>query len=196
MGSRAVMMTTQILRISTRNEIGLRRPKLQRRCRHSLGFTLIELAVVLVIIAVLFFAFLPGITGILREADERTALRQLVGLLNYARTEAVGSGRLVRVVCDPRGGAFWAEAQSDPRGDRTKFEPLYVLGRGRVSLPASLTIAGFAVSGQESNDQTSQLYFYPDGRTDGLTLTLVGDPDRQTIIEMSPVTGRVTASAE
>jgi hypothetical protein len=65
-----------------------------------------------------------------------------------------------------------------------------------VSLPASLTIAGFAVSGQESNDQTSQLYFYPDGRTDGLTLTLVGDPDRQTIIEMSPVTGRVTASAE
>jgi len=196
MGSRAATMTTRISRTSTRNETGLRCLRLRRPCTCSAGFTLIEIAVVLTILVILFFAFRPGIAGILREADERTALRQLVGLLNYARTEAVGNGRLVRVVCDPRGGVFWAEAQSDPRGDRSKFDLLYVLGRGKIRLPASLTIAGFTVSGQESTDQASQLYFYPDGRTDGLTLTLVGDPDRQTIIEMSPVTGRVTANAQ
>jgi Tfp pilus assembly protein FimT len=143
----------------------------------------------------MFFAFLPGITGILREADERTALRQLVGLLNYARTEAVGSGRLVRVMCDPHGQVFWAEEQTDPQVDRSQFELLYVLGRGQVSIPASLTISECLVAGQESNGQEAQVYFYPDGRTDGLMLTLVGDPDRETIVELSPATGRVTASA-
>jgi prepilin-type N-terminal cleavage/methylation domain-containing protein len=184
------------LRTSTRNEIGLRRLTVGPARADSSGFTLVELAVVLTIIVILFSAFRPGIAGILREADERTALRQLVGMLSYARTEAVGSGRLVRVVCEPRDGVFRAEAQSDPRGDRSKFDLLYVLGRSKVSLPASLTIASFTVSGQESTDQASQLYFYPDGRTDGLTLTLVGDPDRETIIELSPATGRVTASAQ
>ena len=195
MGSRAAMMTTRISRTSTSNESGFRPLRFQRPSAHSPGFTLVELAIVLVIIAVMFFALLPGITGILREADERTALRQLVGLLNYARTEAVGSGRLVRVMCDPRDQVFWAEAQSDPQGDRSQFGLLYVLGRAQVSLPASLTIAGCSVSGQESTEQAAQVYFYPDGRTDGLMLTLVGDPDRETIVELSPATGRVTTSA-
>jgi len=162
----------------------------------SSGFTLIELVVVLTIIAILFFAFRPGIAGILREADERTALRQLVGLLNYARTEAVGNGRLVRVVCDPNQAVFWAEEQVDPHGDRSQFDLLRVLGRSKVRLPASLTVAGLVVAGQESPEQESQLYFYPDGRTDGLVLTLRGDPDRQVLIELSVATGRVKISAQ
>lgn len=159
------------------------------------GMTLIELSVVMVIVAILFFSVRPAVTGILREAQERTALRQLVGLLTYARTEAVGSGRLVRVLCDPRHAAFWAEAQVDPRGDRSSFELLRVLGRSRVRMPETFAIAQLMVSGRDASLQGGEIYFYPDGRNDGLVLTLVGEAGREVMVEVLSATGRVLVSA-
>src|SRR5574340_563908 len=71
------------------------------------GFTLLEMLVVIAIIAILFFALRPEFAGLMRGSQERTALRQLVGLFSYARTEAIGESRLVRVVYDPNDSVFW-----------------------------------------------------------------------------------------
>lgn len=160
--------------------------------RQGAGFTLAELVVVLTIVAILFFALVPAIGGMVKSARERTALRGIVGLLNYARTDAVTKGRLVRVVCDTGEGTLWAEAQVDPSVDRSEFDRLRVLGRAVVRVPETLAITGLTISGGDAAAESgAQIYFYPDGRTDGAVLAMVSQSGREVLIQLSPATGRV-----
>jgi len=160
---------------------------------HTVGFTLVELTIVIVILAILFFALEPAFLGLVRNARHRAAIRSLVALLNYSRTEAVGTGRLVRVMCAPDEGLFWAEAQVDPGMDRSLFEPLAALGQRQTRMPDPLRVARLVVSGQQAA-QGAQIYFYPDGRTDGADLILEDDSGREFAVELSPATGRVYVS--
>jgi len=171
-----------------------RRPQFARRTERA-GFTLLELVVVMVIAGILFVAAQPSFSALMRGAQERAALRRLVGLLNSARTEAVASGRLVRVCCDPGRGELWAEAQLDPTGDRSAFELLRVLGRAQVMVPDSLHISKLLAGGRDTRKRQAQLYFYPDGRTDGLLLVLADGRGREITVELSAATGRVTVGA-
>jgi len=156
------------------------------------GFTLIELLVVMTIIVIAFFALRPGIVGLRRGAENRKGLRQLVGLLTGARTEAIGGGKLVRVLCDPDGGVFWAEAQVDPAVDRDEFQLLRVLGREQVQLPPGLWLGDLMVAGQAAGAAAQNpIYFYPDGRTDGATVVLLDANGRELAVELALATGRV-----
>lgn len=160
------------------------------------GFTLIELLLVLTIIAISFFAVRPNFVNAIQHAKERTTVRRLVALLTGARTEAVGRGQLVRVVCEREDGVFWAEVQSDPEADRSQFERLPVLGRDRVRLTEDLVVADLIVAGQDTVGLLrSEIYFYPDGRAEGVYLTLLDKVGREFAIELSPATGRVTVDA-
>lgn len=157
------------------------------------AFTFIELLVILIIVAIAFFAIRPSFTRVIESARERAGVRQLVGMLAGSRTEALGRGRLLRVVCDVREGLFWAEAQVDPQVDRSEFEPIPILGREQLRLPNHLTIADVEVAGQSLTDLGySEIYFYPDGRTDGAYLSLLNYTGREFVVELAAATGRVT----
>lgn len=166
-----------------------------RAAPRQFGFTLVELTIVMAILAIVFFAVSPSFEGLVRGARQRAALREVVSLLTYARTEAVSRGRLVRVSCQPDEGIFWMEAQVDPQGNRSQFALLRVLGRSQVVVPDPMRVAGVIVSGRPVDPGTVEVYFYPDGRTDGLALTLADDTGKETLIELSSATGKVTLSA-
>jgi len=160
------------------------------------GFTLLELMAVMIIITISFVAVRPVFLGAIRNAQERTALRELVGLLSSARTQAVARGKLVRVVCTSEEAMFWAEIQVDPMKDRSEFEALPLLGRERVRLPDHVVITGMEVAGQETSaSDRNEIYFFPDGRTDGATLVLMDAADREVVIDLTPATGRVRLRA-
>ena len=162
---------------------------------HSTGFTLLELLAVMIIIAIAFFALRPGIGNVLRGAENRRAIRQLVGLLTSARTEAVAKGRLVRVMHDSAAGVFWAEAQIDPTFDRSEFGLLRLLGREQVRLPEWLILTDLVIAGQSTGDRVSDpIYFYPDGHADGAVLFLLDANGRELAVKVAPATGRVTVS--
>jgi len=157
------------------------------------GFTLIELVVVMTIIAISYFAVRPVFTGAIRSAERRVVLRQLVGLLTQARTEAVGRGKLVRVVCEPAEGALWAEVQVDPTQDRSEFTVLRVEGRDGLTLPDDYLVTRLLIAGAEVSDLgRSEMYCYPDGSTDGLLLTMEGPTGQEVVIEVLAATGKVT----
>jgi prepilin-type N-terminal cleavage/methylation domain-containing protein len=160
------------------------------------GFTLIELTVVLTIIVIAYLALQPVFTGAIRSARRRATLRRVVGLLTQARSEAVGRGRLVRVVCDAGEGVLWAEVQVDPAVDRSEFAPLRVVGSARVALPERFALTGLLVAGMDmTKERTAEIYFYPDGRTDGAELSLSDDEGREVTVKVAPTTGKVTLSA-
>ena len=160
------------------------------------GFTLIELLVVMMIIAIAFFAVRPVFAGVITSWQERNAVRQLVSLFVAARTEAVASGKLIRVAYDPASVSFYAEVQSRPQEDRQLFEALPLMGHSEVPLPDSLAIDTMEVGGlYVAAAQMPTVYFYPDGRTDGAAIVLLKASGRTVSLEIAPATGRVRLSA-
>jgi prepilin-type N-terminal cleavage/methylation domain-containing protein len=155
------------------------------------GVTLIELLIVMMIIAIGFFALRPSFGGAIKGLSERTALRQLVGLFASARAEAVARGKLVRVVFAPEEHAFLAEIQAEPEIDRSAFYELRLLGKDMVRVPGHLSLEKLEVAGAAAAPGRTHVYFYPDGHTDGLTLVLADATGRDTRLEVSPATGRV-----
>lgn len=144
------------------------------------------------IIAIAFFALRPSFGGVVEGTRERTAVRQLVGMFTAARAEAVARGKLVRVVFDANQYAFSAEIQAAPEVDRAAFDPLPLLGRKMVSVPDHLRLASLKVQGSEQVNQTrTDIYFYPDGRTDGATMVLDRERGGETWVSLSSATGRV-----
>jgi Tfp pilus assembly protein FimT len=153
----------------------------------------------MMIIGIGFFAVQPQFLGALQGARERSALRQLVGLFTGARAEAVGTGKLVRVICDvgisnlESRTSFHAEVQSDPQQDRQLFDPLRLAGKTQVLLPEHLTLEDIEVAGLTmTGADTIAIYFYPDGRTDGAAMLLTKGSGDTVVLELMRATGRVS----
>ncbi len=186
-------LVRRFLRTPTAGSPSGRKPP--HRARAS-GFTVLELLVVTVIIAIAFFAVRPVFGGVIRGWQERNAIRQIVSLFTAARTEAVVSGRLIRVTYDPTVGSFHADRQPTPEEDRDLFEPVTLMGRREVRLPASLAIDSIEVDGlYMPTTDASSVFFYPDGRTDGALIVLVRSSGMVTSLEVAPATGRVRLDA-
>jgi hypothetical protein len=152
----------------------------------------------MMIIAIAFFALRPSFAGVIRANQERTVLRQLVGLFTSARTAAVARGKLVRVVFEPGEEAFSAEIQSEPEEDLSLFDPLPLPGSDVVRIPGHLGLARFQVGGSAQDDLGkidtdfhADAYFYPDGRTDGVIMVLEDLSGKTIQLEVSAATGRV-----
>lgn len=155
------------------------------------GFTLIELIVVMAIIAIGSFALRPGIVAMLNSARERAAVRQLVSLFTAARAEAVMQGKLIRVVYEDSSGSFHAEIQLHPEINRAEFQSVTLLGKRGFCLPEQLLLQRLEIAGAEASEGVADLYFYPDGRTDGAQLLLVNTRGAETTITVASTTGRV-----
>jgi general secretion pathway protein H len=168
----------------------LRTPEHNRR--GGRGFTLLELLVVMVILAIAFFAVRPNFVRSLQANRDRAAVRRVVGVLTSARTQAVARGRLVRVFLDLGRRRLWGEIQAEPEGDRALFDPLPLLGRAETKLPDYLAVSDLVVGGESAARRTERIiYFFPDGRTTGASMTLLGEAGGEFPLGLSPVTGRV-----
>ncbi len=76
--------------------------------RSSLGFTLIELAVVLAVIGVVAAMVLGGIEAVRKRASFSGALGDITTSLRKTRAEAFGRGIYTAFIVDTVGGRWWA----------------------------------------------------------------------------------------
>ncbi|MGD8916425.1 MAG: hypothetical protein PVH35_07490, partial [Syntrophobacterales bacterium] len=69
-----------------------------------------ELAVVLMILAVVLGLVLPEASSLLFRSDLKASSRRLAGAVSYARSQAMLEGRLWELTLDLDADSFWAAA--------------------------------------------------------------------------------------
>jgi len=77
-----------------------------RTCNKS-GYTLVELAVVILLIGIVTLAVMPRIAGLLYPGDLKKAAREVIGAILLARTEAVSEGKSYYLFIDLSNQYYW-----------------------------------------------------------------------------------------
>ncbi|MBN1943106.1 MAG: prepilin-type N-terminal cleavage/methylation domain-containing protein [Phycisphaerae bacterium] len=140
------------------------------------AFTLVELIVVVVLVAVLAGMIAPRLWGAGRTASLRAAARRVQVAAQYARDFAATRRCDCRLVLDPQTGQFQLVYQADPEDRPDHFEPIQG-GPGKADrLESGLHFADIRVEPSlpredgEISDQS--IAFYPSGRSDAAVVQI------------------------
>jgi prepilin-type N-terminal cleavage/methylation domain-containing protein len=159
------------------------------------GFTLIELAVVLLILAVLLSFVAPRLLA-LGQVRREAAARRLATLLGYLHDEASLRGRTYRLTLDFDDARYEVRAMALPTdSDAPKTADDFVEEWGPLardeSLPDGVRIAEVETPTALASSGTVDLFFHPESDAPGAKITLMDDADGVSVLVFDGVTGRV-----
>ncbi len=153
------------------------------------GFTLLELIVVAVIVALLLGAVAPNLSQARDSAALRAGVRAVISCFRMARDAAVNRQREVWVEFILEGSVVHGQWRPTPGSDSvespTKSRPT---GHERP-LPSGV----FATVGDPG--ETQRVAFRPDGSSDAAVVTLTNRRSRRLYVVVSGVTGHAKVSA-
>ena len=171
------------------------------------AFTLIELTVVILLIAIMSAAIIPAMRGTYQDALLRSTSRDLVNSLGIAYSRAVSLNQLHRVRFDTRTGRYLIERR-DPAGVREEFVPVKDIPGSEGTLDARISLQ-IHKQGDDAADAAPQpanspaggdqamaesdgtVSFYPDGTADAAELELRDRDGFRLALQINPTTARV-----
>ena len=182
-------------------------------CRSA--FTLIELLTVLTILVLLSALVAPAFTRQYYTARLNSAARNLVALMQYARSQAVVEGTTYRLNIDQQAGRLWITYYDDGQQTRgeAQTEPGFApdqsaLGSAR-ELPDDVEVKQIALGdealaqlsdealdtiqaqqGQLNEEGTPFITFNPQGTSDGARLLLENEYQDRLAVSLDAITGR------
>ena len=173
------------MRISTRETSD------RERSRRA-GFTLIELALVLVIIAIILSFVAPRLME-LGQAKREAEARRLAALLGYLHDEASLRGRTFRLRLDIDDARY--EVAAAPPASKEADEESYAEEWAPLARSGSLA-SGVAVESVETattfaSSGVVDLFFHPESDSPGARITLVDQHGGSSRLVLDGVTGRV-----
>jgi general secretion pathway protein H len=139
------------------------------------GFTLLELVIVMVLLAMVTAVVGISLTGGMTGIELETSTRNVIALMRYTRSEAIGKQQVFRVVIGeqdqaPSGRYF----MTNDFGERIK----------EVNLPEGIVFAA-----PEGRQLPLVVSFYPNGRSSGGVFAVKSPGGRQLLIAADPITG-------
>jgi type II secretion system protein H len=175
------------------------------------GFTLVELLTVLTILVLLSALAAPAFTRQYHTAQLNSAARNIVALIQYARSQAVVEGTTYRLNIDQQTGRLWVTHYDD--GTQTEQEPNFVIDESALGserlIPEGVLVREIALGdealaqlsdealqiiqaqqGQLNEEGTPYITFSPQGTTDGARILLENDYEDRVAISLDAVTGR------
>ena len=132
------------------------------RRRNHAGFTLIELALVSLIVFILLNVSLPLFRNTFHSIRIEHAARRLSQTMWYLRERSVVEGRRYRLLIDFQGNSYRAEAEERERDGAAFFTPVKEEIGGRHRLDRAISLDG----------EEGEIGFYPDGRIDNALIRL------------------------
>jgi len=156
------------------------------------GFTLLELAVVLLLLTVVLGLVLPEASSLLTDSDLRTSSRRVAGAVAEARNEALLGGRIWELAIDLEAGNFWIA----PVGDAEEGGKPAEAGKPG---PRKRTLAGQVRfldvrKGQEESRNTGRvgIRFHPKGLAEPAVIHLGDRGNRVQTLSIKPFSGRLS----
>jgi general secretion pathway protein H len=137
------------------------------------GFTIIELLVVMVIMALAYTLASPMISSGVSGAELKASARQLAAGLRKARSEAISRRQESSLTIDVEGHQF--QLSGDARVYR---------------LPKSVAVKLFTAQSELVNDSAGAIRFFPDGGSTGGRITLSANA-RNYDVDINWLTGQV-----
>ncbi|MGQ9729676.1 MAG: GspH/FimT family pseudopilin [Candidatus Zipacnadales bacterium] len=189
--------------------------------RPQAAFTLLELMVVLMILVLLSALAAPSFRRQYHEAKLNSAARDIVALMQYARSQAIVEGTTYRLNIDRDAKRMWVtyyQPETDEQAGTPDNEPRFivdesVLGATR-ELPDEITLRELQL-GDEALSQLSEetlqelgtthrlneegtpyIAFLPDGTTDGARLLIENEYEDRYVIALDAITGRTEVLEE
>jgi general secretion pathway protein H len=142
--------------------------------RAQAGFTLLELMVVLGLMGLLLGLVIPGLMHSWEREANRATLRDFISTLRTARSEAVTRGLRVRLFLSLKTGRYRLE------------------GSTREGTLKGLSLTDAQLVWQNPEKSQGYIAFYGDGSTSGGTLALAEPTGRRYVLEVKPITGKVS----
>ena len=178
--------------VSTRIRAALvrARARLGRGMRTPRGFTMLEIAIVLFIIALVISMALPRFAGI-RNAHLKSEARRLAGRATYLYSRAMSDKVVLRLSFDIDSDSY-SVARLDPYSVKPVFAPDKEPGFAPVMLPAGVRLRDVIVEGTGAMTRgTANCFFYPEGYVDATFVHLIDDSGTVFTLSFNPLTGRV-----
>jgi prepilin-type N-terminal cleavage/methylation domain-containing protein len=141
---------------------------------HSMiGFTLIEMIVVVTILGIMFGTLVPYFRGSFTDLEMRDAVRNVAATMKYAQQRAMLQQVQYRVNFDKSTGEYWLTRQADPLEDPDEFVEI-LAEQGRVkALPASVVLKRVTAK-LARGGRFRYVNFYPTGRIAKANIVLEG----------------------
>jgi prepilin-type N-terminal cleavage/methylation domain-containing protein len=172
---------------SLKPEIRSRRPSPKGKA----GFTLVELSIVILIIAIVARIALPRIRSV-TGAELTAATRRLAYTTRYLYEEAALRGTVLALYFDLDRQEYWVAHTEEGTG--TLVEDTDLLAR-RVTLPPDVRIADVFVPGVGKFEQgLVPTRFYPEGYADRSVIALADVEGHSYTLRIDPIRGRAEIS--
>ncbi len=149
------------------------------------GFTLIELAIVLVVIGVLLSLVVPKLADI-DNANLKRSARHLTGMIRFLRDESQAKKTVYRLRFDIPGGRYWAEALRETSDNSVEFMRATSAIGGEGSLSGRTTFRDVTVGGHPDDPY---ILFTPDGWVEHSLIHLKDGEDRDFTLLVEPLMG-------
>lgn len=163
--------------------------------RHDAGFTLYEIAIVLVVILAISSIVVPSVAGFLPSVRVRKAGDELIAAFSKARADAVLTSRRFRVVFTKEPPAYRLEFEPDPMNEPATFRRLPGDWGAKTEFPEGVAVA---LEGAEVDESTSEEYleFSPDGTAPEARVVLSHESGDVVTLEVDPADGRARVVEE
>lgn len=149
------------------------------------GFTLIELAMVIVVLGVMIALVIPTL-GEMTGANLKRSARHLTGTIRFLRDEAEAKKTVYRLRFDVPGGHYWAETLTETSGRTAEFKRLSSAISTEGGLSGNTTFKDVK-SGSHPDDP--YVLFTPDGWVEKTFIHLRDGNGKDFTLIVRPLTG-------
>ena len=167
------------------------------------AFTLIEMVVVVVLIAVMAAMIIPEMKGSFDDALLRSTSRDLINVFDLASSRAVSLNQSFRVELDTQSGRYFVEREIRG-GAQDNYVPLKDVSGAEGRLDSRIAVEmsppdEASPDNPPDNSATepvspSAISFYPDGTADAMEIRLRDQAGFQMVLRLNPITARVHLS--